>query len=301
MQPPDLSTKRGRRRKSWSIPQSSPWNWMFDYVQLVLGTLVLAYSFNVFLAPYQIASGGVAGISVLLQHLLGIEPAYTQWALNIPLFILGYFLLGGRSSWKTALGTVLLPLLVYLTRGVEPITTNPLLASVFGGLGTGLGLGIVFRSRGTTGGLSLAAKIIQKYTGISLGLAIAIMDGMVIIGAGLTFTIEQALYALIALFVTSKTIDVVQMGLSYSKVAFIISDERERMEQAILHELDRGMTKLPGYGGYTGQDKTVYMVVIGQTEVTKLKSLVRKVDEQAFIIISDTHEVLGEGFTQHAD
>jgi uncharacterized membrane-anchored protein YitT (DUF2179 family) len=124
---------------------------------------------------------------------------------------------------------------------------------------------------------------------------------MVIIAAGFVFSIEQALYALIALFVTSKTIDMVQMGLAYSKVAFIITEEIERMDQMILHELDRGLTKLPGYGGYTGQEKIVYMVVIGQTEVSRLKSLVREVDPQAFIIISNTHEVLGEGFSKNAD
>lgn len=250
------------------------------------------------LAPNQIASGGVTGLSIIFERLFGWEPAFSQWGLNISLWVIGYFFLGGKSSGKTAVGTVLLPLFVYITREVNPLTMDPLLGSLFGGIGAGLGLGLVFRSHGTTGGLSLAAKIVHKYTGMTLGMSLAIFDGLVIIGAGFVFTAEQALYALIGLFVTMKTIDLVQMGLAYSKVAFIISPRNAQMEQLILHDLDRGLTRLLGYGGYTGRDKVVYMVVIGQTEVSRLKELVRSADPDAFVIIANAHEVLGEGFSQ---
>lgn len=272
-----------------------------EYGMLVLGALVLSYAFNAFLAPNQIASGGVTGVSILFERLLGWEPAFSQWCINIPLFILGYFLLGRRSSWKTAVGTVLLPFFIYVTRDVTPLTWNPLLASLFGGIGSGLGLGLIFRSKGTTGGLSLAARIVHKYSGMTLGVCLAMFDAIVIIGAGIVFTAEQALYALIGLYVTMKTIDVVQMGLSYSKVAFIISEEIEKMEHTILNELDRGMTKLRGYGGFTGRDKNVYMVVINHTEVSRLKGFVRAVDPSAFVIIANAHEVLGEGFSGYSE
>jgi uncharacterized membrane-anchored protein YitT (DUF2179 family) len=270
-----------------------------EYGLLLLGSLLIAVSFNVFLSPNQVASGGVAGISIIVDDVLGIEPALTQWALNILLFIAGMRLLGKQFGLKTAVGTAVLPLFVLLTKGLPTLTHNMLLASIYGGILIGIGLGIVFRGRGSTGGLDLAAQIVHKYTGLSLGLSIAMLDGLVILTAGFVFSAEKALYALIGLYVTSKTINVVQLGFSYSKVAFIISREIESIQEAILHELDRGLTKLKGAGGYSGEDRTVLMVVVSQTEVIKLKELVKAHDPKAFVILSDTNEVLGEGFKLH--
>lgn len=259
----------------------------------------MAASFNMFLEPNQIASGGVAGVSILVQYWFGIEPALTQWALNIPIFLLALWLLGRQFGVKAAVGSIVFPFFVLLTSGLPPLTTNTLLASLYGGIGTGLGLGIVFRGRGSTGGLGLAAQIIHKLTGVSLGICVAILDGLVILTAGFAFTPEKALFALIGLFVMSKTIDIVQVGFRYSKVAFIISNETEAIRHSILYELDRGLTQLSGWGGYTQDERTVLMVVVSQIEVQKLKALVRTADPDAFVIISDTAEVLGEGFRRH--
>lgn len=269
------------------------------YVQtilLLLGAFTIAVSFNLFLLPSGIASGGVTGVSILVERLLGLTPAITQWALNIPLFLLGLWLLGRRFAVKTILGSLVLPLLVLLTSQWPPPTHNPLLAAIYGGIGVGIGLGLVFRAQSSTGGLDLAAQLLHRYTGLPLGLAVACLDGLVIAAAGFIISPENALYALIGLFVTSKTIDVVQTGLLVSKVAFIISAKTEEISEAILHELDRGLTKLTALGGYTGESRTVLMVVVGQNEVTRLKLLVQSVDASAFVIISDTAEVLGEGF-----
>ncbi len=270
-----------------------------EYGLLLMGSLLIAVSFNMFLSPNQVASGGVSGISIIINQLFGIEPALTQWALNIPLFIAGTWLLGGQFGLKTAVGSVVLPLFVLLTKGLPSPTQNVLLASIYGGILIGVGLGIVFRGRGSTGGLDLAAQIIHKYTGLSLGLSVAMLDGLVILSAGLVFSAEKALYALIGLYVTSKTINVVQIGFSYSKVAFIISKNTDAIHEAILHELDRGLTRLKGTGGYTGEERTVLMVVVNQAEVSKLKDLVKASDPGAFVILSDTNEVLGEGFKLH--
>ncbi|PZD97855.1 hypothetical protein DNH61_00930 [Paenibacillus sambharensis] len=267
-----------------------------DVLLMLAGSFVVALSFNLFLLPNGIASGGVSGISILVERTLNVPPAYTQWALNIPLFIAGLLLLGRRFALKSLLGTVMLPLFVLLTAHWTPPTGNPLLASLYGGIGVGLGLGLVFRGRGSTGGLDTAVQIVHRYTGIKLGLALAFIDGMVIIAAGIVISQENALYALIGLFVTSKTIDVVQTGMKVSKVAFIISEKTEEIAKAILHDLDRGLTKLDAHGGFTGASRTVLMVVVGQSEVMKLKLAVRSVDPNAFVIISDTAEVLGEGF-----
>nr|WP_243735196.1 YitT family protein [Paenibacillus turpanensis] len=267
-----------------------------EYGLLLAGSFIVAISFNLFLFPNKIASGGVSGISILVQELLGVEPAYTQWLLNIPLFIAGVMLLGKRFGIRTLVGSVVLPLFVWLTRGVEPWTTDVLLAALYGGIGVGLGLGIVFRGRGSTGGLDLAAQIIHRYTGIGLGLSIALLDGLVIITAGLIFSPERALVALIGLYVTSKTIDIVQLGFGTSKVAYIISEQVDRVSSTILHDLDRGLTKLTGLGGYTEKERIVLMVVVSQNEVSRLKALVREADPKAFVVLTDASEVLGEGF-----
>jgi uncharacterized membrane-anchored protein YitT (DUF2179 family) len=285
-----------KRKKAPRFPIGSPVHTFYEYVLLLIGSLMIALTFNLFLAPNSIASGGVSGISILVLAVTGVTPAVTQWALNIPLFILGVWLLGRRFGLKTAVGTAVLPLFVLLTSGWAPLTENPLLAAMFGGLGIGAGLGLVFRGRGSTGGLDVAAQILAKYTGLSLGLSVAILDGLVILTAGMVFSAEQALYALLALFITTKTIDVVQVGFSNSKVAYIISEDEEKITRTILHDLDRGVTRLTAHGGFTGEKRTVLMAVVSQTEVTRLKAVVQAADPQAFIIITGATEVLGEGF-----
>ncbi|MFC5401713.1 YitT family protein [Cohnella soli] len=287
---PVITNKRARSRLSPRLRV------IFSYLSVLVGSFFIAASFNLFLLPNQIASGGVSGISVILHSLAGIAPAYTQWALNIPLFIAGVLVLGRNFGFKTAVGTIMLPLFVLLTSGWEPPTHEPLLGALYGGLGVGIGLGIVFRGRGSTGGLDVAAQIIHRVLGIRLGLAVAMLDGLVILSAGLFISLENALYALIGLFATSKTIDLIQTGLQTSKAAFIISKNPERVSSAILHELDRGLTRLQGVGGYTGDDRPVLLAVVGQNEVVRLKLLVRDADPDAFIIITNAAEVLGEGF-----
>ncbi|KZE44555.1 YitT family protein [Brevibacillus sp. FSL K6-0770] len=284
------------RKKRTAIQLNSPQRKAMEYGMLILGSLVLATSFNLFLNPNQIASGGVSGLSTILHNLFGLPPAIVQWACNIPLFLLGLKLLDRQYSMKAAIGSVVLPLCVMLTSHLHPLTTNPLLASIYGGIGVGLGIGIVFRGRGSTGGFAIASQILHKYTGFSLGACVAVFDGLVILFAGIVFDPEKALYALIALFVTSKTIDIVQMGWNTSKVAYIISNETDSLRETILYDLDRGVTLLDGSGGYTGDARKVLMAVVSQSEVSKLKIMVRSVDPDAFIILCPANEVLGEGF-----
>lgn len=288
----EVKVKRGELVKKRNPQAQAVWN----ILQLLLGSFMVAISFNMFLVPNGIASGGVSGISILVQELTGFMPALTQWAINIPLFLAGLLLLGRKFGVKTLLGTVVLPLFVLLTAQIPAPTDNPILAAIYGGIGVGLGLGLVFRGGGSTGGMDLAAQLLHRFTGLPYSLAIVCFDGLVIIAAGVVFSPEVSLYALIGLFVTSKTIDFVQNGLQLSKVAFIISERTEEVAEAILHDLDRGLTRLDGHGGYTSAGRTVLMVVVGQNEVPKLKQLVRSIDSGAFVIISNTAEVLGQGF-----
>lgn len=269
---------------------------LIEYVFVLIGSGIVAVAFNVFLLPNRVASGGVSGISTILDAIVGWEPAYVQWAFNIPLFIAGVVLLGRQYGYKTLAGTIFLPMVVFLTKDVEPWTMDPLLGALFGGIGVGLGLGIVFRGNASTGGTDLAAQIIHKYTGLSLGTCVALIDGMIVLSAAIIFDIERGLYALIGLYVTSKTIDLVQVGIGRSKMAMVITNRQEEVRVAILNEIDRGVTKLSAYGGYTDQERPIIMCVVDQTEFTKLKQLVQSIDPAAFVIVMDASEVLGEGF-----
>ncbi|RPK04227.1 hypothetical protein EH11_00631 [Bacillus subtilis] len=266
-----------------------------DYVYILLGAAITAVSFNVFLLPNKIAAGGVSGISTILQS-YGFEAAYVQWIINIPLFIAGVILLGGKFGLKTLAGSVFLPLVVFLTRDIQPATYHELLAAIFGGVGIGIGIGIVYLGKGSTGGTALAAQIIHKYSGLSLGKCLAIIDGMIVVTAMIVFNIEQGLYAMLGVYVSSKTIDVVQVGFNRSKMALIITKQEQAVKEAVLQKIDRGVTKISAVGGYTDDDRPILMCVVGQTEFTKLKQIVKQIDESAFVIVADASEVLGEGF-----
>ncbi len=282
-----------KRRNNQHTPKFAS---TLEYINVLIGSAIIALAFNVFLLPNQIASGGVSGISTILLSVFGWEPAYVQWAFNIPLFIAGVILLGKQFGVKTLVGTIFLPFVVFLTKNIEPWTNDALLGALFGGIVVGLGLGIVFRGNGSTGGTDLAAQIITKYTGLTLGTSVVLIDGLIVLSAALVFDIERGLYALIALYVTSKTIDLVQVGFGRSKTAMIITNKQEEVREGILNKIDRGVTKLSAYGGFTDNERPVLMCVVDQREFTKLKQLVKSLDPSAFVVVMDASEVLGEGF-----
>ncbi|WP_028393558.1 YitT family protein [Bacillus cihuensis] len=286
-------------RKRYREPKHPVIEKLSEYGLVIVGAAIIAIAFNVFLLPNQIASGGVSGISTILTDIFGFEPAYVQWAFNIPLFISGLFLLGMQFGAKSLVGTLILPLIVFLTKDWDPWTNDALLGSICGGIGVGLGLGIVFRGKASTGGTDLAAQIIHKYTNLSLGTCVALIDGLIVLSAAIVFDIEKGLYALIGLYVTSKTIDIIQVGLRRSKMAMIITNHEEEVRHEIIHVLDRGVTRLSGQGGYTDDSRPILMCVIDQSEFTNLKQLVKDVDPKAFVVVMDAAEVLGEGF-KHA-
>lgn len=286
-----MMKKRNRApRKIWLVKT-------LDYFYVILGAAFIAIAFNVLLLPNHIASGGVSGISTIINSLTGWTPAFIQWALNIPLFIAGVFFLGYQFGIKTFVGTMTIPLFVYLSQGFEPWTREPLVAALFGGVLVGFGLGIVFRGKASTGGTDVLAQIVHKYFHLSLGICVAIIDGLVVISAMFVFSIESGLYALIALFATSKTIDLVQVGLNQSKTVLVISEHQEEIRQAILFKIDRGITRLSAKGGYTDDEKQILLCVISQREFPKLKEVVKEIDSSAFVVVMSANEVMGEGFS----
>ncbi|MBA3927322.1 YitT family protein [Listeria rustica] len=267
-----------------------------EYIYVILGAFIIAVAFNVLLLPNHVASGGVSGISTIINYLTGWTPAYIQWAFNIPLFFAGVFFLGYQFGIKTFVGTMIMPLFVYLTSDWTVWTHEPLVAALFGGVLVGMGLGIVFRGRASTGGTDVIAQILHKFTNLSLGICVALIDGFVVIAAMFVFDIESGLYALIGLFATSKTIDLVQVGLNQSKTVLIISEKQDEIRHAILYKIDRGITRLSAKGGYTEDDRQILLCVIAQSEFSRLKGVIKEIDPNAFVVVMSASEVMGEGF-----
>ncbi|EUJ32506.1 YitT family protein [Listeria cornellensis] len=267
-----------------------------EYVYVILGAFIIALAFNVLLLPNHVASGGVSGISTIINYLTGWTPAYIQWAFNIPLFFAGVFFLGYQFGIKTFVGTMIMPLFVYLTSDWTVWTHEPLVAALFGGVLVGMGLGIVFRGKASTGGTDVIAQILHKFTNLSLGICVALIDGFVVIAAMFVFDIESGLYALIGLFATSKTIDLVQVGLNQSKTVLIISEKQDEIRHAILYKIDRGITRLSAKGGYTEDDRQILLCVIAQSEFSRLKGVIKEIDPSAFVVVMSASEVMGEGF-----
>jgi uncharacterized membrane-anchored protein YitT (DUF2179 family) len=274
---------------------------IYDYFWITIGSIITAAGLVMFLIPNKIAAGGVSGLSTVIYYLFGLPVGMVSLAINIPLFIIGVKEMGAKFGIRTLYGIFLLSFGIDLLNPYLPVLTHdPLLASIYGGGVSGLGLGLVFRSKGTTGGTDLVAQLINKFTGISVGKSLMIIDFCVIALAGIVFNAEIALYAFIAMMITGKAIDIVQEGLKISKGTFIISDYSEEIRKNILEKMDRGVTILKGKGGFTEHNKDVLLCIISRSEVSDLKRLVHNIDKNAFVIITEVHEVLGEGFNENA-
>lgn len=272
-----------------------------DYLGITAGSFLIALALTVFLVPNRIAAGGVSGLATVIYYITSFPIGITMLIINIPLFIAGLKIIGMSFGMRTIYGIVSLSVFIDLLQPhMTLLTDDLLLASIYGGVLGGIGLGIVFRSRGTTGGTDMVAALINYFTGITVGEGLLIADGVVVALAGIFFNLEVALYAAVTIFITSQTIDVVQEGLNFKKGVLIISDKSKEINQMVVNDLNRGVTEFDAKGGYTGDKKEVLLCIISRSEVSELKKAVAEIDEDAFVIISDVHEVLGEGFTEIA-
>ncbi|MGG3887524.1 YitT family protein [Metabacillus fastidiosus] len=269
------------------------------YASMLAGTFIVALSFTLLQGPNQIASGGLTGASLVLSYVFHVPSAIILLVTTLLLLIVCCCFLGLHSILKSVVGSLLIPFFIYLTSKLPPLTDDPLLASIFGGLGVGVGLGVVFRAGGNTGGFTLIAQILYKRKSIKQSTSIIFMDAAVMIAGGLIFSPEKALYALVGAFVTRKTIDIIQGRNKGSKVAYIISSKEceKGITESVLHGLDRGLTKITGAGGYTNSERVIMMTVLDQLKIKDLKSMIQEIDPHAFIIFCEATEVFGEGFT----
>jgi uncharacterized membrane-anchored protein YitT (DUF2179 family) len=270
----------------------------FEYFQIALGSFIGAVGLSMFLVPNKVAAGGISGLATVLHHLFGLPVGLTMLALNLPLFVMALLVLGKGFGAKTLIGTLLFSVFTELTKEFSAITQDLLLSSVYGGLILGVGLGLVFKARGTTGGSDLASMLIHHFIpSVSIGQGIFLVDFFVIAFDGIAFNWELAMYSWIALFVSSKVIDLLQEGINYAKAVYIISNHIEVISKKISDEMQRGVTLLWGKGGYTGEDRNILLCVVTRFELTRLKKTVQEEDPHAFLIVHDVHEVLGEGFS----
>lgn len=279
---------------------------IIDYTVITLGLIIAAIGIRVFLVPGKIASGGVSGIAIILHHKFGFKVGLSMLIMNIPLFLIGIKNFGKGYGIKTFYGTVFLSFFVdfieFIIPSIDKIVDytkggNMLLAPIYGGVITGLGIGIVMKYGGSTGGTDIVAQILNKFTKIPTGYAMMMVDFMVIIGATIVFGWEAALYAIICLYATGIFIDKTLDGVSYSKMVLIISDEYEKIKDVILYDIERGGTGISANGLYTSNEKRMILTVLKTKEIHGLKEFIKQIDVNAFIIVTDVHEVYGEGFT----
>ncbi len=282
----------------WKIPAAGPWRVAADYAQIIVGSLLVGIGVNLFFIPNQVVSGGVTGIAILIHYAFGTPVGLVTMLLNLPLLIIGWKWAGGtKFLLRTAVAVLVLSLTIDLTGPyLTPPTSDRLLVICYGGLLDGLGLGLVFRGRGTTGGTDVIARIAHRFLGLGLGQTLLVLNIVIFAVAAFQFGAEPVMVGLALAFVSSRVLDTVQAGLSASRQAMIITDNPEGVRDTIFANLHRGVTLLEARGGFTGRPRPMLYVVVGAHEVGRLKLRVAEVDSGAFVAISSAQEVFGEGF-----
>ncbi|PLX04320.1 MAG: YitT family protein [Marinilabiliales bacterium] len=282
------------------------WKWIKSYSLIIVGAFIMASGFVLFITPYKIVPGGVYGISIVLHYIFGTPVGLMALAFDIPLTILGIKILGPRFGVKTVVGfsatAIFMDTITYFY-GSEPLVVgDALLSSIFGGLLIGIGLGLIFKSRATSGGTDIVAMMISKYTKLPVGQLLIIIDSaIVIIGLIVFKDWKIPLYSLIVIFITGKVVDIILEGMNYDKVLFIVSEHHKEIRDKIVGDLNRGGTFLKGEGMFTGTEKSIAFVVVNRREMTMLQDFIRHIDPEAFVTVLNSNEILGNGFRSLRD
>jgi len=284
--------------------------WFISYSLIVIGSIILAAGFVFFISPYKIVPGGVYGIAIVIHYMTqgvfswapsGLPIGTMGLIMNIPLTIIGVKILGPRFGVKTVVGFVLtsifMDLITYLYGEAPLVAGDALLSSIFGGVLVGLGLGLIFKSKATSGGSDIVAMILAKYTKMPLGQLMIYVDSVIVLVGLVVFADWKIpLYSWIVIYVTGKTIDIVLQGMSVDKTLFIISDKFVEIRDRIINDLHRGGTYIPGKGMYNGSDKTIIFTVVNRREMALLQEYIHEIDPTAFLTVLEANEILGEGF-----
>lgn len=276
-----------------------------EYLQIALGTSILALAIYLFFMPHNLVVGGASGLGIILLHYsenywpFAIPVWFTNLVVNVPLLLIALRAIGFRFITKTIFATACLTFVLFLLEqyATFALETDLFLAAIMGGVTSGIGVGVVYRQLATTGGSVLAATLIQRIIKhLSMSRIMMIIDWTIILMGFFVFGSELTMYAIIAIFVCAKTMEYALEGLHFAKAAFIISQDPDKIAASIIEKLGRGATSLHGRGTYTGHDKSVLLCVVSKREIVRLKEIVAAIDKNAFVIVADVREVLGEGF-----
>jgi uncharacterized membrane-anchored protein YitT (DUF2179 family) len=272
-----------------------------DVVGITVGCVIYALSFALFVIPRNLAPGGISGLAIVINHFFSRVPiGVTIIILNAPLFLISFKRLGRgflwRSIYATVMSSVLIDVMVRYTSGFE---VDILLSSVYAGVIMGVGIGVIFRFFGSTGGTDLLAQLLSEHVGLTFGTTLLIIDTVIIVLSGVAFkSVTVPLYSILSLYISSKTIDLVQEGMSFSKAAWVVSSQPEKIAARIMSELERGVTKFTAVGAYTMEPKEIVFCVLPQSQISHLKQIVHDVDPDAFVAIMEVTETLGQGFKE---
>lgn len=271
---------------------------LIEIFSIIVGTFFMAIAVDCLLLPNKLSSGGFSGISTILYYFLNWPIGVVTFALNVPLFICSFFKLGKTFVFKTIFSMLVYSIFLDKLDNIFIITQDKLLSSLYAGVFMGFGISLNFRAGSSTGGTDILAYLLNnKKVPLNLSNIILIFDGLIIVANVILFkNIEIGLYSILAIYISSKVIDIVFEGIYFSKAVYIISDKHKEISKEIIVELERGITGLKGKGMYTNKDKVVLLCIINQKEIPILKDIVKKIDKEAFVIISNVREVVGNGF-----
>lgn len=272
---------------------------VIDILIIAIGSFLYAIAVSAIIDANMLSAGGVTGISTLIHHFSGIPSGLLVFVINIPIIILGIVKLGGRFIIKTAIATTFVSISLEITERFMPTyKTDDILAALFGGIIMGLGLSLVFMRGGTTGGVDIIAKVInRRFRHLTVGRVLLTMDGIVILLTAFAYkNIETALYSVIAIFVSSKVMDTLLYGSDKGKIIYIVTSCPEEISKQIIEQVGRGVTMLSAKGAYTGKERQMLMCTVRLNEVSAVYSVVNELDKNAFIVVGEAGEIIGEGF-----
>ncbi len=264
---------------------------MVRFLGVIIGSIIIAIAFNLFLIPHKILSSGIGGIAIILGIVTPVNTGIINFALNLPILILGYIGLGKKVIFNTVISVIVLSVALYYVP-VKVVATDPLLSSIFGGVIAGAGIGLVFNCNGSTGGFDIIGMLLSRKRDIKLGGFLIILNAVVVIIAGFFFTWDVALTSLLSIYVTGKVIDAIHT--KHRKVTLmIVTNEAEKMKKQLLSTVVRGITLLDGEGAYSSEKKRILMTVVSREELASMKLTISEIDPHAFVNITETVEVLG--------
>jgi len=263
------------------------------YSLLFIGAVIASVGLEIFLIPNQVIDGGVVGISIILGYLTNLPIGLFIFFLNVPFLTFGYKQIGKSFALATFFSITVLSIMVSLLHPIPGLTKDLLLATVFGGLILGIGVGMIIRYGGSLDGTEIVAIILDKRTGFSVGEIVLFFNFFILSSAGLVFGWDRAMYSLLAYFIAYKMIDITIAGLDEAKAALIVSDKSEEIAKVLLARLGRGVTVFEGKGAYTGESKMILYSIISRLEISKLKTVISEIDDKAFVVITDVHEAMG--------